>query len=236
MTEQAASTAPAAAAATPKSSPELEQALASANAQLTQAKNQIAAMKSALTSNATWQPGAILQWIIQNWATAQKLFGLVTEWQTITQPITDKAGMKLRIIVALKAAALIAQLTPDTSDDAIVAEVQNLLVTEGGIDIVLDLVWAVWKPTGAPTPGAPIGAIGSIEHHFQPAALANLKSRAIDRKINWGNLLQLLPTIISIIQIFTGVKIPLPTLPAPAPAAAPASAPTGAMQYKPLTK
>jgi hypothetical protein len=191
--------------------------------QLADARATINALSNTLAARA--MPGMDwLNWLIQNWPTAEQFIELYHEWLSITQPITDKTGLKSRLLVALKACEVIASLTPGTNDDAILATIDNVLVAEGGLDVLLDLVWAVWQPgtaTGSGGTSTTPGTIAvpnarlspaAVESHFTPAELGILKDRAAARAINWGNLIKLLPTIISIIQIFTGIKIPLPTI------------------------
>jgi len=179
----------------------------------TQAASQSAAHSQALAQARSFPqlfPQALditkwLQFFLAHKEQLLQVMSLVGEWDSITQPITDHVGMKSRIIVALKFAKLAATLTPTDVDDSLVDTVTSFLNTSNTLDDLTDLILKVW-----PTPMTQAHVIDP-ERAFKPEHLDVLKSRFADRKIDWSKLLGLLPTIIQIIQIFGGVKLPLPT-------------------------
>lgn len=151
-----------------------------------------------------------LAWLIAHRDQATAIWGLVQEWESITQPITDKDGLKARVLVAVKAAKLISSLTPSPLDDEIVAFAEMVLVTDGGLDIIVELLFQLiphWQQAGGfgiAQGGRQIhpGCVAMLNDAFRAEHLETIKMRATDRRFDFQKIIGMLPAIISVINLF----------------------------------
>lgn len=132
----------------------------------------------------------------------QEILGALIDFATVSEPWGTVAGLKGRLVPAFTIAEAIVTRTPNTDDDAIVAQGKALLQNDGLLEFVAGLIGRFQATNPAATPEGLLAFVNSEDLR------AELAEAVAERQLDWSTIVQAIELIMKIIAMFKGASTP----------------------------